>query len=111
MIRQGEIYRLESPGGGSALAVVVQNNLFNQSLLPTVVVCEIGEGAELAEVPGNVVLDEGEEGESAPSVVNVGRLLTVAKSSLGQPVGELTPVGMVAVLAGVSLMVEPREAG
>ena len=66
MIRQGEVYWIdlrEPVGSGPGYRhpyVVVQNDLFNQSRINTVVVCALTSNLKRARVPGNVLLRPGE---------------------------------------------------
>ncbi len=68
MIRQGDIYwvDLEEPSGSEPgyrhPHVVLQNNVFNQSRIRTVIVCPLTTNLKRADAPGNVLLDEGEGG-------------------------------------------------
>jgi len=90
--------------------VVVQNNLLNQSLIRTVVVCALTSNLKRAGVPGNVLLEDGEAGLPKRSVVNVTQLVTVDERHLGDFIGALSPARTRQVLDGVMLVLEPREA-
>ena len=117
MIRQGDIYwvGLEEPPGSEPgyrhPHVVVQNNVFNQSRIRTVIVCPLTTNLKRADAPGNVLLDEGEGGLPRRSVVNVSRLFTVDKPQLDEYVGTLSPGRMREILDGILLALEPREVG
>ncbi len=116
VINQGDIYwvELEEPSGSepgySHPHVVVQNNLFNQSQIRTVVVCALTSNLKRAEAPGNVLLDKSEANLPKASVVNVTQIFTVDKSQLGEYIGALSPKKMREILKGISLVLEPREA-
>jgi mRNA interferase MazF len=56
--------------------------------------------------PGNVALRKGQAGLTRPSVVNVSQIVTVDKTELEERVGQLAPVALEAVLAGVRLVFE-----
>jgi len=88
VIRQGDIFwvDLETPSGSAPgyrhPHVVVQNNLFNQSKINTVVVCALTSNLKRAGAPGNVLLAKGEANLKKASVVNISQLVTVDKSDL-----------------------------
>lgn len=115
VIRQGEIYwiELEDPvGSGPGYRhphVVIQNNVFNWSQINTVVVCALTSNLRRAEVPGNVVLEEGEGGLPKQSVVVVSQVFTVDKRQLGEYIGTLSGQRVRQVVEGVKLVLEPRE--
>jgi mRNA interferase MazF len=115
VIRQGDIHwvALDDPGGSEPgyphPCVVVQNDLFNQSLIRTVVVCLLTSSLKRAEAPGNVLLDDGEAGLPKRSVVNVTQLATVDRRDLGDYVGALSATRMRQIIDGIWLVLEPRE--
>lgn len=115
MIRQGDIYWIDlddSEGSGPGYRhphVVVQNNLFNQSRIRTVLVCPLTSNLKRAQAPGNVFLDENETNLPKPSVVNVSQVFTVDKSQLDEFVGTLPVKRMAEILNGVRLVIDPRE--
>ena len=115
MIRQGEVYWIDlgSPGGSGPgylhPHVVVQNDLFNRSRIGTTVVCAITSKLRRGEAPGNVLLDEGEANLPRKSVVNVSQLFTVDKEELVERIGSLTPERVEQVLAGIELLLTPRD--
>lgn len=116
MIHQGDVYWVDlGPPSGSGPGylhphVVVQNDLFNRSRLRTVVVCALTSKLALAKAPGNVLLDEAEAHLPKRSVVSVTQLFTVDKAELHQKIGSLSPIRVREVLAGIDLLLEPREA-
>lgn len=115
MIRQGEIYWIEledpveSGPGYRHPHVVIQNNVFNWSRINTVVVCALTSNLRRAEVPGNVVLEEGEGGLPKQSVVVVSQVFTVDKRQLAEYIGTLSGRRVRQVVEGVKLVLEPRE--
>ncbi len=117
MIRQGEVYWIDlgEPSGSEPgyrhPYVVIQNNVFNQSRINTVVVCVITSNLKRAEAPGNVLLELGEGNLPKPSVVNVSQLFTVDKRVLVERIGILSKQRIEQILAGVRLVLEPREVG
>jgi mRNA interferase MazF len=117
VIEQGEIYWIDlgDPIGSSPgyrhPHVIIQNNIFNQSRINTVVVCVITSNLKRAEAPGNVLLDEGEGNLPKPSVVNVSQIFTVDKNELAEKIGKLSNKRVKEILAGVQLVLEPRDLG
>lgn len=115
MIRQGDVYWVDlgtPSGSGPGLLhphVVVQNDVFNRSRLATVVVCALTSNLDRGAAPGNVLLDEGEAGLPKPSVVNVSQVFTVDKADLADKIGTLSPSRLREVLAGLDLLLEPRD--
>ena len=115
VINQGDIYWIEleeasgSEPGYRHPHVVVQNNVFNQSQIRTVVVCALTSNLKRADAPGNVLLDKKETGLPKQSVVNVSQIFTVDKSQLGEYVSTLSPKRLRDLLNGIKLVVEPRE--
>lgn len=114
-IRQGDVFWVDlgaTSGSGPGYRhphVVVQNDLFNRSRIATVVVCVLTSNVDRARAPGNVLLEEGEAGLDRPSVVNVTQLFTVDKDDLVERIGRLTTVRVREVLAGIDLLLQPRD--
>ena len=115
MINQGDIYWVEvDEPSGSELGyahphVVVQNNLYNQSKIRTVIVCVLTSNLKYAGVPGNVPLEKDEANLPKASVVNVSQILTIDKTQLGEYIGTLSPKRVNEILDGISLFLEPRD--
>jgi mRNA interferase MazF len=115
VIQQGDLYwiELEPPEGSepgySHPHVVIQNNVFNQSRIHTVVVCALTSNPRRATVPGNVLLEPGEGDLSKESVVVVTQLFTVDKTQLGEYIGRLSRKRVNQIVEGIRLVVEPRE--
>jgi mRNA interferase MazF len=115
VISQGDIYWVEldppvgSEPGYSHPHVVIQNNLFNQSRIRTVVVCALTSNIRLARAPGNVLLEKGEAGLPRQSVVNISQIFTVDKSQLGEYIGAISARRVQEILSGVYFVLEPRE--
>ena len=115
VIEQGDVFWIDlGDTGGSAPAfrhphVVVQNNLFNQSRINTVIVCVITSNLKRAEAPGNVLLRKGEANLPKPSVVNVSQLFTVDKRELVEKIGALSPARVRQILEGIQLILQPRN--
>ena len=114
-IKQGDIFWIEqdepkgSEPGYRRPFVVVQNNLFNQSRINTVVVCALTTNLLRAKAPGNVLLDDGEGGLSKASVINVSQIFTVDKNYLEEYCGTLTSRKIDQILYGINLLLQPAE--
>ena len=115
MIRQGDVYWIDlGPPTGSAPGyrhphVIVQNNLFNRSLIRTIMVCPLTSNLKRAEAPGNVLLQRGEAGLPKQSVVNVSQVFTVDKAQLAEYIGTLSLHRVREIVQGIELAIEPRE--
>jgi len=114
-IRQGDIFwidldePIESEPGDRRPFVVVQNNVFNSSRIATVIVCALTTNLRRATSPGNVLLNAGAGGLPRTRIVNVTQVLTVNKSELTEKIGTLSSVQIRKILAGIQLVIEPRE--
>ena len=91
--------------------VVIQNNVFNESRINTVVVCALTSNLKWARAPGNVLLGEGEGNLPKQSVVNVSQIFTVDKRDLDEKIGVLAQRRVRQILDGIRLVIEPREVG
>lgn len=115
VINQGDVFWIDfgmpsgSEPGYRHPHVVVQNNVFNQSRINTVVVCALTSNLRLVDAPGNVLLEEGEANLPKQSVVNVSQIFTVDKRDLDEKIGTLAPRRMRQILDGVHLVLEPRD--
>src|SRR3990172_10808907 len=115
VIRQGDIFWVDliTPSGSASgyrhPHVVIQNNLFNQSKINTVVVCALLSNLQRAKVPGNVLLSKGEANLKKASVVNVSQIVTVDKANLIDKIGALSQSRIKQVIEGTKLLIEPRE--
>jgi mRNA interferase MazF len=115
MIRQGDIYWIDLDGpkgsepGYRHPHVVVQNNVFNGSRIGTVVVCALTSNVKRADAPGNFLLKKGEANLKKDSVVNISQLVTVDKDDLLEKIGALSPARVREIVAGMRLLIEPRE--
>jgi mRNA interferase MazF len=115
VINQGDIYWMDlsdpfgSEHGYSHPGVVIQNNLYNQSKINTVIICMLTSDLKYAKVSGNVLLEKGEASLAKASVVNVSQILTIDKSQLGEYIGTPSQKRVYQILDGVQLFLEPRE--
>ena len=114
-IAQGDIFWVDlgaprgSEPGYRHPHVIIQNNVFNQSRINTVVVCALTSNLKRAAAPGNVLLKKGEANLPKDSAVNISQIITVNKTDLVEKIGSLSPGRLNSVLDGVKLVIEPRE--
>jgi mRNA interferase MazF len=107
MISRGDVHWLvtgEDRGSIPEIAhpyVIVQDDVFNQSRVPTVIVCALSSNLQRAHEPGNVLLDPGEGELEKRSVVVVSQLASVDKSKLGLRIGALSSERVQQILAGI----------
>lgn len=115
MIKQGDIFwvSLGAPKGSEPgyrhPHVVVQNNVFNQSKIGTVVVCSLTSNLKRASAPGNVSLRKGEGNLKKECVINISQVITVDKSDLEEKIGTLSRERIRQLVDGIKLLVEPRD--
>jgi len=115
VIQQGDIYWVDlgSPTGSAPgyrhPHVVIQNNVFNRSRINTAMVCVLTSSLKRGSAPGNVLLNKGEGNLKKQSVVNVSQVFTVDKAQLVEKIGTLSAVRVREILAGLLLLVEPRD--
>ncbi|WP_036478357.1 type II toxin-antitoxin system PemK/MazF family toxin [Myxosarcina sp. GI1] len=115
VIKQGDIYWIdlgEPIGAQSAYRhphVVIQNNVFNQSRIATVIVCALTSNLKRANAPGNILLEKDEANLPKQSIVNVSQIFTVSKEQLQQKIGTLSKVRIEQILAGIQLVIEPKD--
>jgi mRNA interferase MazF len=69
--------------------LIIQSNPFNTSRLKTIIAAVITSNTALATMPGNVFLPAAVSGLPKDSVVNVTALITLNKTDLDEPVGQL----------------------
>ncbi len=115
VIRQGDVFWIdmdEPSGSGPGYRhphVVIQNNVFNQSRIHTVVVCVITSNLRRAESPENVLLKKGEANLPKQSVVNISQIFTIDKRDLVEKTGTLSRRRIRQILDGIRLLTEPRD--
>jgi mRNA interferase MazF len=81
--------------------VVVQADAYNASRLATVVAAVVTSNTALAAMPGNVFVPAAASGLPRDSVVNVTSLVTLDERDLGEHAGDVPPVLMADVDAGL----------
>jgi mRNA interferase MazF len=115
VINQGDVFWIDlgEPSGSEPgyrhPHIVIQNNVFNQSRINTVVVCVLTSNLGLARAPGNVLLEKGEANLPKQSVVNVSQIFTVDKRDLDEKIGMLSRRRVHQILDGIRLVIEPRD--
>ena len=114
-INQGDIFWIDfddpegSEPGYRHPYVVIQNNVFNNSRIRTVVVCAITSNLKRAAAPGNILLEPHEANLPKRSVVNISQIYTVDKTQLGEKIGTLAARRVREILEGINLLLEPRD--
>jgi len=113
VIRQGDVFwvGLPPPRGSEPgfrhPHVVVQNDVFNESKIATVVTCVITSNLHRGSQPGNVELAVGEANLPKRSVVNVSQLITLDRADLGDKVGSLSRQRIRQIAQGIAMVLEP----
>jgi mRNA interferase MazF len=108
-IARGDIFWIDADDSRGSIPgrphphVVVQDDVFNQSRLTSVIVCALSTNAKLFNEPGNVLLDPLEGNLEKQSVVVVSRISSVEKSQLGPRIGALANSRVDEILAGLRL--------
>ena len=114
-IKQGDVYWIEmdeplgSEPGYRRPCVVIQNNIYNQSLIKTVVVCILTSNLDRANLPGNVLLDQGQGGVIKASVVNITQIFTVDKNDLIEYIGSVSQQKMKQIVSGINGLLQPIQ--
>ena len=104
MPSRGDIFWLESADAAVPYAhphVVVQDDVFNQSRIASVVVCALTSQLGKASEPGNVLLDDGEGGLARQSVVVVSQIAAVDRARLGERIGALSAARVDQIIDGL----------
>lgn len=115
VIQQGDVFWVDFgvPRGSEPAyrhpCIVLQNNVFNQSKLQTVIVCLLTSNLERARAPGNVLLNKGEAKLTKASVVNITQVMTVDKSDLKEKIGTLSTKRFKEILDGLHLILAPKD--
>jgi len=94
-VYRGEIWWASLPNpmgsepGYHRPVLIVQDDIFTQSRIGTVIVVIITSNTQLAEAPGNVLLSNETTGLPKDSVANVSQIFTVDKNFLVERIGML----------------------
>lgn len=114
-LKQGDIFWIDfgepkgSAPGYRHPCVVIQNNVFNESKIASVVVCALTSNLKRIKAPGNVLIRKGEGNLTKDSVVNISQIATVDKADLVEKIGSLSKLKIADIIDGVKLLIEPRE--
>ncbi|MBI1772511.1 MAG: type II toxin-antitoxin system PemK/MazF family toxin [Burkholderiales bacterium] len=107
MIKRGDIFwanpdeeRNTVPGLAHP-HVVVQDDIFNQSRIATVIVCALTTNLKRVTEPGNVLLELDEGSLNKQSVVVVSQISSIPKNQLGEFIGHLSDERVLQILAGI----------
>jgi mRNA interferase MazF len=109
-MKRGEIYWTdfgEVVGSRPAFrrpVVIVQDNLYNDTRLATVIVLALTTNAKLSTMRGNVFIAAAESGLPQDSVANVTQLYTINKLELTDKVSQLSEAVMDLVDDGLKLV-------
>ena len=109
-IRRGDILWVEadtsrgSVPGAPHPHVVVQEDVFNQSRISTVVVCALSSNLQRAGEPGVVHLEAGEGDMPRPSVVIASQVSSIYKTRLGRYIGALSAGRVDSVVAALGML-------
>ncbi len=115
VVKQGEIYWVDlgEPRGSEPAYkhphIVIQNDVFNASLINTVVVCSLTSNLKRSSSPGNVILRKGEANLPKKSVVNISQLYTINRHDLIEKIGKVSEVKMTRIIEGIQLLIEKRS--
>ena len=108
---QGDIYWVKfghsgnSGPSGKRPAVVIQNNLLNNSNINTTVVALLTSNRKLASVPGNIQFKKGIANLPKTSVVVVSQMATVDKTRLFEKIGKLDKETIEGILKGCQMVI------
>lgn len=80
---------ISSEPGYRRPVLIIQDDIFTQSRISTVIVVAITSNTQLAEAPGNVLLPSEATGLIKNSVANVSQILTADKTFLVERIGML----------------------
>lgn len=107
MILRGEIYWVRPDPQRAPVPdydhphVVVQDDVFNRSRVPSIVCCALTSNLARATEPGNVLLEPGEGGLEKQSVVVVSRIDAVDRARFGARIGAVSAARVDDVLNGL----------
>lgn len=104
-MRRGEIRWLSLPGWRSARPViVVSDDEFNDSLIPTVVCTLLTSNLRLAHAPGNVFLNAASTGLDRDAVANIAEVVSVDRRQLSPAAGLLGASSLQEIDDGLRLL-------
>ena len=106
-IRRGDIFWIApDPSKGSIPGhahphVVIQDDVFNDSRISSVIVCALSSNLRRGNEPGNVMLAAEEGNLPKRSVAIVSQVSSVYKTRLGERIGALSPDRVDQIIAGL----------
>jgi mRNA interferase MazF len=111
VINQGDVYWVQlgatdddAEAGIPHPHVVIQDNVFNHSRIPTIVACALTSNIKRTNMPGNLLLEVGEANLPRQSIVEVSKVSTVDKAQLGEYIGSLSEHRIHQILAGMRFL-------
>ncbi len=110
LINQGDVYWVQFEATDESQSdiphpyVIVQDDLFNHSRIPTVVACALTSNLKRVSFPGNVLLEAGAANLSRQSVVEVSKISTINKAQLGEYIGTVSEQRVGQILAGIRFL-------
>ncbi|MBA4416333.1 MAG: type II toxin-antitoxin system PemK/MazF family toxin [Syntrophus sp. (in: bacteria)] len=113
-MNQGDVFGIDlgdpvaSGPGYKHPCVVIQNDVFNQSRINTIIVCLITSNLAHAKAPGNVLIKKEEASLPKDSVANISQIITVDRSLLDEKIGSLSRSMIREIIEGLRLLLEPR---
>jgi mRNA interferase MazF len=95
VVERGQVWwaNLDAPVGSEPgfrrPVLIVQDDAFNRSRLPTVIAVVLTSNVRLVDAPGNVLIPAKVAGLPKDSVANVSQVITLDRDFLHQPAGKL----------------------
>ena len=109
-LAQGQVWWADLPmpvgsvPGFRRPVLVVQANRFNRSTVATVVVVPLAGNLHLADMPGNVLLEQTVTGLPRTSVANVLAIVSIDRSLLDELVSQVNSRTLDLVLVGIDIL-------
>jgi mRNA interferase MazF len=88
-IKKGDIFWVQLEGMIPHPYLVLQDDIFNNSRLDTVIMCALTTNLKRVSIPGTLLLDEGEANLPKQSLVEMTKLNAVPKANIGEYIGSL----------------------
>jgi mRNA interferase MazF len=111
-VKRGEIWWTDIPDPGGSEpgfdrpVVVVQNDLFTESRIATVICVILTTNLRLAQAPGNVLLKAAKTGLPRDSVANVSQVVTLDKRRFTEFAGSVPGPLMAQIEEGLRLVLD-----
>ena len=107
LINQGDVYWIHpvtehemEPRVHHPHVIIQDDSLNHDPLITTVSLCALTTNARKISMPGNILLDEGEASLPRQSIVEVAKIVTVAKTQLGEYIGSISENRILQILDG-----------